>query len=197
LDPGAALELADDPVKLADLFSQLEALESKSCLPSPRSASIAATYSCIPAREAPWLSGSNYSCGPVKHGCGVMPLCTAEAPDSQLGAAMLAIAGLAVNPRSPSALAATAASILTLVRTSFLRELPAVSRIRHIVTALQMAVNGVRSVHPLPARSAASTAAQPRPDTRCGTRRVCQDEPHASRSREFCSARGSGRGQRL
>ncbi len=23
------------------------------------------------------------------------------------------------------------------------------------------------------------TPAQPRPDTRCGTRRVCQDEPHA------------------
>jgi len=33
--------------------------------------------------------------------------------------------------------------------------------------------------------------------TRCGTRRLCQDEPHASRSREFCSACGSGRGQRL
>ena len=50
----------------------------------------------------------------------------------------------------------------------------------------------------IPARpEAASTAAQLRPGTRCGTGRVCQDGPHASRSRDFCWVRGSGRGQRL
>ena len=42
-----------------------------------------------------------------------------------------------------------------------------------------------------------ATRSEPGCSRRCGTRRVCQDEPHAFRPRESRSGRGSGRGQRL